>query len=106
VSNTELWITLIALGAISFAVRYFPMMLLERFPLPGLQKVLKYVPAATLAGLVLPALIAPKGQWDISLGNEYLWAGLLAAVVAWRFKQVVLTLLVGLLALALFRVLG
>jgi len=95
-SDLELWITLVGMSLITFALRYFPLAMLERFSLPpNLQQALYYVPAATLAGLVFPALLTPGGQWAIGLDNERLLAGIAAALMAWHFKNFLLTLLVG-----------
>ncbi len=92
---------------IAFALRYAPLAMLERFSLPPrLQQALRYVPAATLAGLVFPALLAPQGQWALGLDNERLLAGLVAMGVAWRFKNILLTLLVGMGALWLLQWMG
>lgn len=93
---TEMWLLLLAMGLIAFALRYYPILLLERFKLPPLvQQALRYVPAATLAGLVLPALLTQGGHWAISPLNPRLIAGLVALGLAWRFKNVLLTLLGG-----------
>lgn len=99
-SDLELWITLLGMALIAFALRYLPLVLLGRFGLPpNLQQALRYVPAATLAGLVFPALLTSGGQWAIGLDNERLLAGFVAALVAWRFRNILLTLLVGMGAL-------
>ncbi len=95
-SDLELWITLLGMTVIAFALRYLPLAMLERFSLPpNLQQALRYVPAATLAGLVFPALLTSDGQWAVGLDNERLLAGVIAALIAWRFKNILLTLVVG-----------
>lgn len=92
----ELWLTLLLLALTAFALRYGPMSLLDRFELPEwLERALRYVPAATLAGLVFPTLLLQQGQLAL-LNNDRLLAGLLAAVVAWRTRNVLLTFAIGL----------
>jgi branched-subunit amino acid transport protein len=54
---------------------------------------LRMIPAAALAALTAPALLRPDGQWEL-LGATAL-AGLAAAVVAFRFRSVVASLVVG-----------
>ncbi|WP_027882466.1 AzlD domain-containing protein [Meiothermus rufus] len=106
-SGVEFWIVLGGMTLIAFALRYVPLVMLERFNLPPhLQQALRYVPAATLAGLVFPALLAPQGTWALSLENERLLAGLVALWVAWRFKHILLTLGVGMCTLWLLQWLG
>jgi branched-subunit amino acid transport protein len=55
---------------------------------------------------VVPELLMPGGDFDFSLGNGRLLAGVLAAMVAWRTKNVVLTILVGMAALYILQALG
>jgi branched-subunit amino acid transport protein len=101
----DLWLTICGMALIVFAVRYVPMALLERFHLPDwAQQALKFVPAATLSGLVLPALLTNHGEWA-GLAHPQLWAGILALLAAWRFKNTLLTMAVGLVALLLIRML-
>lgn len=105
-TSLDIWLNILGLALIAFAVRYYPMALLERFRLPPqVQQGLRYVPAATLAGLVFPALLTHNSRWA-GLAHPELWAGLLAALVAWRFKNALLTIGVGLLALWLLRSVG
>ena len=95
-SSLELWVTVVLMGFIAFGLRYLPMVLLERFKLPPLlEQALRYVPAATLAGLVLPAFLTQNGNLVSSLNHPPLWAGLVAFGLAWRFQNVLLTLAGG-----------
>lgn len=55
--------------------------------------VLRMIPAAALAALTAPALLRPDGAWD-PLGPTAI-AGLAAAVVAFRFRSIVASLVVG-----------
>jgi branched-subunit amino acid transport protein len=45
--------------------------------------------------LVFPALTHPTGHLDLTLQNFRLLAGLGGALVAWRTRNVLLTILVG-----------
>lgn len=102
-----LWGVILGMGLIAFALRYYPIVLLERFHLPPvLQQALRYVPAATLAGLVLPALLTHEGHWALHPLNPRLIAGGVAIFLAWRFKNVLLTLLGGMAALWVLQGLG
>lgn len=62
--------------------------------------VLRMIPPAALAGLVLPALVAPDGSVD--LPNPRLMAGIVAAVAGWWSKQTLVTLGAGLGTLLLW----
>lgn len=71
---------------------------------PAVRRVLRQIPPAALASLVLPALVRPGGE--LSFAQPHLAAGVVAGLVAWRTRNVALTLAVGLLGLAAARALG
>jgi branched-subunit amino acid transport protein len=56
-----------------------------------------------LTAIFFPELFLPGGKFDVSLGNARLLAGALAALVAWRTRNIVLTILVGMGALLLIQ---
>jgi branched-subunit amino acid transport protein len=66
---------------------------------PAAQRLLRLVPAAVLSALIFPALLFANGELALGVGNERLLAGGLAAVVAVRTKNVVLTIAAGMIAL-------
>lgn len=95
-----LWLTVLAMGLVTFAIRLIPILALERFPIsPRLRQALRFVPFAVLSALILPELLRPAGALDISLGNLRLIAGVIAILVAWRTRNVLLTIVAGMGAL-------
>ena len=60
-------------------------------------RVLQLIPAAVLAAIVAPSLTHAYGSFD--LGTDRFIAGVIAAVVAWRTKNVLATIGVGMSAL-------
>jgi branched-subunit amino acid transport protein len=95
-----LWLTIIAMGVITFALRLSLVGALGQITLPPLLvRGLRFVPPAVLMAIIVPELVLPSGQLDLSLGNVRLLAGVLAAVVAWTSKSVILTVVVGMAAL-------
>ena len=64
---------------------------------PGVQRLLRQIPPAALASIVLPALLRPDG--DVDPLHPRFVAGVLAGLVAWRTRNTALTLLVGMGAL-------
>jgi branched-subunit amino acid transport protein len=98
------WIVIIGMGLITFAIRITPIILLERFDLSDtIRQGLRFVPAAVLSAIIFPELLMPGGTLDISLTNVRLLADLLAALVAWRTKNVLYTIAVGLVVLWLLQ---
>jgi branched-subunit amino acid transport protein len=57
------------------------------------------VPVAVLSAIILPELTSPTGSLFLSWRNPQLLAGMVAILVAWRTKNVLLTIAVGMAAL-------
>jgi branched-subunit amino acid transport protein len=94
------WIAIIGMGVVTYAIRLVPIWLLERATIsPGWRQALRFVPAAVLSAIILPELVMPRGTCDLSLGNARLLAGLAAILVAWRTKNILWTLAVGMVLL-------
>ena len=92
----SIWLFFIVLAIGTFALRLSFIYLFGKVEMPGwLRRALRFVPASVLAALVFPALTYPNGALDLSLGNIRLLAGIGGALVAWRTKNVVWTIVVG-----------
>jgi branched-subunit amino acid transport protein len=97
---TKLWLAIIGMGLITYAIRLSLIVLLERVEITTrVRQALRFVPPAVLSAIVFPELLQPSGSLDISASNVRLLAGLLAIVVAWRTKNVLLTIAMGMVAL-------
>ncbi len=95
-SDVALILTIIGMGVITYAIRVSLFLLPEGAHLPDrLLRALRYVPAAVLSAIIAPELLMPGGAFDLSLGNERLLAGLVAILVAWRTRNVLLTVIAG-----------
>jgi branched-subunit amino acid transport protein len=91
---------IVGMGAVTYAIRLSLIVLLGRIRVPPLvQRALRFVPPAVLSALILPELLLPGGTLVLSLGNPRLLAGVLAGLVAWRSKNVILAIAVGMVAL-------
>lgn len=89
-----LWLTLIGMALVTFALRAAFLVLPPGLELPALfRRALRYVPAA-----VLTAIWAP----EVLVKNEQLPAGVVAIAVAWRWRMTFATIIAGLAALHFF----
>jgi branched-subunit amino acid transport protein len=71
---------------------------------PLLARALRHVPAAMLTAIVVPAIVfAAPGVLQLDLGNVKLIAALVAGIVAWRWRNTLLTIVVGMGALWLLQ---
>jgi len=92
----SLWLVIIGMGAITYGLRLSMIVFFGRVKMPeALRRALRFVPPAVLSAIVLPELLIPGGTFSLSLGNARLAAGILAAAVAWRTRNVFLTIGVG-----------
>lgn len=104
--NTQMmvWLAICGMGLITYLLRLSPILLLERVVIGDQAlRALRFVPPAVLSAIIFPELLLPGGHLDVSLGNERLLAGLLAAVVAWYSKNVLWTIAIGMAALWLLQ---
>ncbi|MCX6067699.1 MAG: AzlD domain-containing protein [Chloroflexi bacterium] len=103
-SPLYIWSLFIAIGVGTFLLRLSFIYLFGKYTMPdGLRRGLQYVPSAVLAALVFPAITYQAGVLDLSLHNARLLAGLGGALVAWRTKNVLLTIIVGMALLWLLQ---
>ena len=94
------WSMMIGSGIISFIIRFAPIALLARMEMPpALKRALIYVPPAVMTAIIAPALFFPGGAPTIVFDTPRLVAASLAALVAWRTRSVLWTVLVGMCAL-------
>ena len=94
-------LTMIGMGVVTFLPRLLPLWLLSSRDLPPLAvSWLRCVPVAALAAMLLPSLIMPEGQIDVSLGNLFLWAGIPVFAVAWKTRNLFAPVIVGMVLVA------
>jgi branched-subunit amino acid transport protein len=100
----NIWLVMIFGGLLTFATRLSFILLLERIKVPEwFRRGLRYVPVAVLSAIILPELTSPKGSLFLSWRNPQLLAGAVAILVAWKTKNVILTIVVGMGALLVFQ---
>jgi branched-subunit amino acid transport protein len=95
-SAMTVWSVLIAVGLLSFVIRFFPIALLARIELPNvLKRALIYAPVAVMMAIIAPALFFPGGAPNIVFDMPRLAAAALAALIAWRTRSVLWTVIAG-----------
>ncbi len=92
------------MAAATISTRIPVLMLLSRRKLPAsIARALKYVPLAVLAAIIAPIVLLPNGQLELHLSNATLVASLFAVLVAWRTRNLLLTIVLGMAALLFIR---
>ena len=87
---------IVGMMAVTFGVRYPVLALVSRLSLPpAVLDALKFIPPAVLTAIVVPAVLMPEGLLNLRFDNAYLVAGVAAAVISWRTKNLLLTIVLG-----------
>lgn len=96
----KLWLTMVLAGLLTYAIRLSFIVLHGRLAVPDwFRRALRFVPAAVLSAIIVPGLFDRAGTMDFSVRNPQIWAGILAIAVAWRTRNVLLTIAAGMVAL-------
>jgi len=97
------WIMLFS-GLVTYTTRLSFILFVGHRQIPHhLLRALRFVPPAVLTAIIVPEVVMPGGNLNFSFGNPRLLSGLLAVVVAWKTRNVVWTILVGMLTLWLLQ---
>lgn len=95
-SEPLIWALIVLIGAGTFLLRLSGIQLLGGRSLPpAVLRVLRYVPAAVIAAIVVPAIVQGGPEPGFTASNTRLFAGVIAAAVAWTTRSVLATLAVG-----------
>jgi len=92
---SRIWVAIVLSGIGTYAMRASFLVFAHRLAdvPPGVQRLLRQIPPAALAAIVIPALLRPEDTLD--LWQPRFLAGVVAALVAWRTRNIALTLVVG-----------
>lgn len=101
----NIWLTIFGMAVVTYGARVIPLTSLdaERLPLWARQG-LGYVPIAVLTAIIAPAFL-PHEQWGQFTIDARLFAGFIAIYVAYRTQNILVTIMMGTLALVVLRAL-
>ena len=72
---------------------------------PSLARALKYVPLAVLSAIITPVVLLSDGMLNAAPSNSSLVASLVAILVSWRTRSLLLTILIGMAVMLICRAL-
>lgn len=99
INFSDLWLAILGVAIGTFIIRFSFIYTFGKGQVPTwLQRVLQMVPASALSALVVPALLFSQQSSSIA-GNHRLWAGLVAAFVAGKTRNILLTITIGMITL-------
>jgi len=100
----NLWLVVIVAGVLTFLIRLSFISLPANWEMPHwAQRALSFVPPAVMTAIVFPELLLRDGHLAANMGNHRLIAGVIAILVAWRFKKIMPTIVAGMAVLWLLQ---
>lgn len=91
--RSEIFLLIVGMTIVTYLTRYSPLLLFRSTGVPGwVEEWMKPIPVAVLTALIVPSLFLQEGILSISLENHYLVAGIAAALIAWKTRNILLTL--------------
>lgn len=96
--------TIIGMAIVTYLPRVLPAWFLSSRTLPiGLQRWLRYVPAAVLASMLLPMLLIQDGTLHMQRDNLFMWAAIPTGIVAYATRSFAGTVAAGVVLVATSR---
>lgn len=106
-STAQTWMLIGALALVAYSTRITMIALLGKVTLsPLIQRGLRLTVPAVFMAIVLPNLLLKAGVLDLDLRNARIPAAILAALVAWRTRSMLWTIVSGMLALWIWRMIA
>ncbi|MGE5483865.1 MAG: AzlD domain-containing protein [Ignavibacteriales bacterium] len=100
----EIVYVILGMALVTYLTRVSFLVLVGRAPIPGsVIKGLKYIPIGILAAIVVPGVLIVDGRIDFSLSNFAIAGGVVSALIAARWKNVLLAMLGGVLVVVVLR---
>lgn len=105
--QTLIFWTIVGMAVVTYIPRLLPTLFLSGKTLqPLLTAWLRLIPPAVLAAMLVPSLLIREESVSLGFDNLFLWSALIAFPVAWKFKSLSATVLIGMGLVALGRYFG
>jgi len=99
-----IWVVILAAGVLTYTTRLSFILLFEKLNLPDwVKRALRFVPPTVMSAIILPELLMDNGVLRLVPVNPRLVAGAIAVLIAWRTRNVLLTILSGMITLWLLQ---
>lgn len=100
--QAKIYLLILGMWVVNYLPRLLPMVILSKLKIP--QPVidwLGFIPAAVLAAIIVPSVVMPDGQMNVSLHNDFLITSIPAFLIAIKTRNMVWTLVTGMFVMAL-----
>lgn len=104
----QYWPVALGIGLGTLAIRYSFILVMDKLTLPDLvHRMLRFIPASVLPALIVPAVfLSTHGDAPDWAGWERTLAWLTALLVAWKTRNILATISVGMAALWVLKALA
>jgi branched-subunit amino acid transport protein len=100
----KIWMIMLALGVGTFLIRYSLIGLMGKIHIPPrIERAFRFIPASMLSALVVSQLASYARSSVSPLTNPYYLAALVACGVAWKTRNTLLTVFMGMIVLWVLR---
>lgn len=100
----KLFLIFLGMTAVTYIPRVLPLWLLTKRQIPEALRIwLQYIPPAILAALLMPSLIVQNEHLNFSVENTALLAAVPTFIIAYRYKNTLLTIVSGMLIVGILR---
>ena len=100
----SIWYSIIFVGLLTYLSRLSFIFLSEKIQIhPQIYRTFRYIPISVLSAIIIPELIQKSGPQNFVV-EPRLVAGLIAILIAWRTKNVILTITLGMFVLYLVQI--
>ncbi|RKF14252.1 AzlD domain-containing protein [Alginatibacterium sediminis] len=99
----EFWLIL-GMFLVTFGIRYVMFAFANSLKFsPRLEQALRYVPPTVLTAIIVPAVLYPHGEFFLSWRNPYLLAAIISIVLAFKTRDLLKTIAIGMLIFFILR---
>ncbi len=97
----KFWLIILLLGTLTYLFRASFILFFSQWDMPNwFKKALRFVPVAAFSAIIAPSILRPDGgAIDLSPTNPKLIAALVAIVVAYLSRSIIVTILFGMATL-------
>ena len=103
-THSQLLLTIILMSLVTLVLRVGPLVFLEKFNFPEIvRNSLEYIPVSILSVLLISEIFMKKGYFQFRLTDPFVGAALFAFPVAFLTRSLTLTVVLGVVSSAIFR---
>jgi branched-subunit amino acid transport protein len=103
--ETEITGLIIGIAILTFFTRFAFVVILRKTKISEKwNRLISYIPIAVFTTIIVPSLLAPNEKLELSVQNEYLIAGIVTLLIAYKTKNLAATVIIGISIICILRI--